>query len=225
MDINEFESIIAEEDVLLLDTRAKDDFANAHIPGSIFIGLDGSFAPWVGALIPDMNQKIAFIAPEGKEKETITRLARVGYDNTIGYLEGGIKSWQEAGKDIATVESITPQELSKRLESGENRVLLDVRKPTEFLSHHPENSMNIPLDYFNLNMDKLDSDQGYFLMCRSGYRSLIAASILKARGIHDLVDVKDGFNGIKETSIPLTKYTCPTEIPQEKLEMALKEFI
>ncbi len=222
LNVDSFKLIAEDDDVLILDTRNKESFAEKHIPGSIYIGLDGSFAPWVGAMIPDMNQKILFIAPEGREEEVVTRLARVGYDNSLGYLKGGVDAWEDAGEEIDTVESIFPKEYEKRI--NEEKIVVDVRKPTEFLSQHQENATNIPLDYINSNMNKLDKRKGYFLYCRSGYRSMIAASILKARGFHNLVNIDEGFEGIvNDTDIKVTAYTCPTEIPQEKLETALAE--
>ena len=219
---SEFESIANTEEALILDVRHQDDFAQAHIPGSIFIGLHGGFAPWVGALIPDIKQNILIIAPKGKEEETITRLARVGYDNTLGYLEGGMDAWIKATKETDQVESISPAEFSKRLTTESNRSVLDVRKPTEFLAHHMVNATNLPLDYINKNMSKINRSAPYFIHCAGGYRSMIATSILKARGFHNVVDVKKGFKGIEETgTIPLTNYQCPSTISQEMIDEAV----
>ena len=185
--------------------------SQAHIPGAIFIGLHGGFAPWVGALIPDIQQNILIIAPKGKAEETITRLARVGYDNTLGYLEGGMDSWEKAGKATDSINSISPTDFSNRLSAAEDRTVLDVRKPTEFLAHHLVGATNLPLDYLNKNMDKIERTAPYFVHCAGGYRSIIAISILKARGFHDVVDVQQGFKGIEESgSIPLTNYRCPS---------------
>ncbi|MCB0689514.1 MAG: MBL fold metallo-hydrolase [Saprospiraceae bacterium] len=221
--LDEFTAYIEDDTILLMDTRSKTEFVNGHIPGSIYIGLDGSFAPWVGALIPDLQQKIVFIADEGMEEEVVIRLARVGFDNTLGYLEGGFKTWKDAGRDVATINSISPEEFAKNYGQWTHNQILDVRKPTEFLSHHVLNSTNLPLDYLNNNMDKLDKDQKYVLFCNSGYRSVIAASILMARGFRGLTDVREGFQGISETSAPVSAYTCPTEISQEVLDSALAE--
>ncbi|MCB0667826.1 MAG: rhodanese-like domain-containing protein, partial [Saprospiraceae bacterium] len=221
LSLADFTTLIEDESVLLLDTRNKTEFVEGHVPGSIFIGLDGTFAPWVGALIPDLQQKIVFIAQPGTEEEVVTRLARVGFDNTLGYLKGGFSTWKEAGNDVATINSISPAEFAEQYGNWTNDQILDVRKPTEFLSHHVLNSTNLPLDYINSNMNKLNREEPYLLFCNSGYRSVIAASILMARGFRGLTDVREGFQGISQTSIPLSNYTCPTEIPQEKLDSAL----
>ena len=222
----QFEEIQNREEALILDVRHQDDFAKGHIPGAIFIGLHGSFAPWVGALITDIKQAIVLVIPEGKEEETVTRLARVGYDNTLGYLKGGMAAWIKAGNPTDEIESISPAEFSKRLSTGTNRTVLDVRKPTEFLAHHMMNATNLPLDYLNTNMDKVSRTAPYFIHCAGGFRSMIASSILKARGFHNLVDVKKGFKGIEETgSIPLTNYQCPTTISQEVIDKALEAVV
>ena len=218
----QFETIANTEEALILDVRHQNDFAKAHIPGSIFIGINGSFAPWVGALIPDIQQTILLIAPAGKEEETVIRLARVGYDNTLGYLEGGIAAWQKVGKEIDTVESISPSSFAKQMKTEPNRTVLDVRKPTEFLAHHLVNATNMPLDYLNKNMDRIDRKAAYFIHCAGGYRSMIATSILKARGFHNLIDVQQGFKGIEANgTIPLSNYQCPTTISQEVIDAAV----
>jgi len=217
-----FEEVANTEEALILDVRHQDDFAKGHIPGSIFIGLHGSFAPWVGALIPDIQQNILLVTPEGKEEETVTRLARVGYDNTLGYLAGGIQAWQQAGKEIDTVTSVTPAVFAEMTNADNDRTVMDVRKPTEFLAHHLVGATNLPLDYINKNMDKIDRKAPYFVHCAGGYRSMIASSILKARGFHDLIDVKQGFKGIEENGmIPLTNYQCPSTISQEVIDSAI----
>lgn len=218
-----FEEVANLEEALILDVRHQDDFAKGHIPGAIFIGIHGSFAPWVGALIPDIKQAILLITPEGKEEETVTRLARVGYDGTLGYLEGGMAAWIKAGKEIDTVNSVTPATFSQLLKSDTERTILDVRKPTEFLAHHLIGATNIPLDYINKNMDKIDRTAPYFVHCAGGFRSMIATSILKARGVHDLIDVQQGFKGIEENgTIPLTNFQCPTTITQAVIDAAVE---
>ncbi len=220
----DFAAIANTADALILDVRHKSEFVKKHIPGSIFIGLDGTFAPWVGALILDIQQNILLVAPEGKEEEAVTRLARVGYDNTLGYLKGGVSAWENAGKETDNVESISPAGFAKAIKEGTNRVVLDVRKPTEYLAHHVDNATNIPLDYLNKNMDKLNRTNPYFLYCGSGFRSVIAASILKARGFHDLIDVQEGFKGIESNgTISLSNYQCPTTISQQVIDLALAE--
>ncbi|MCB0481760.1 MAG: MBL fold metallo-hydrolase [Flavobacteriales bacterium] len=208
---DEFERIANEHHALILDTRSKEDYAKEHIPGSIFIGLDGGFAPWVGALIVDIHQPILFIAPGGQEEEVITRLSRVGYDATLGYLKGGIEAWKQAGKEIDEVVGISATDLALKMKSNELSVV-DVRKQGEYDSEHVHNAANIPLDYINSNMDKLDKNSTLFLHCKSGYRSLIFASIMKSRGMHDVVNVEGGFEALKETDIPKSAYVCPSEL-------------
>lgn len=225
LSVEDFENIVESEEALMLDTRQANDFAKAHIPNSIFIGIDGSFAPWVGALITDIKQPIVIIADEEKATEVITRLARVGYDNTLGYLSGGIAAWKAAGKEVDGIDSIAPQELETRIKDGKVAQLLDVRKPTEFLAHHVKNATNFPLDYVNSNMNRLDKDQKYYIHCAGGYRSMITASILQARGYRNIVNVEQGFKGIAETSIPLTDYVCPTEMSQEIVDEAVKAVV
>lgn len=220
-----FEEIAENMGALVLDTRNKSDFAAAHIPNSIFIGLDGSFAPWVGALIPDLNQPILLITTEGREEETVTRLARVGYDNTLGYLEGGIETWVRAGKEVDQVNGMPAEKVAEMFGKGEVDVLFDVRKPSEFLSQHVDGAENLPLDFINQNMHRIGKDQTIFLHCKSGYRSMIAASILKARGVANIVDVEGGWDALLKTSIPTTDYVCPTELPQEVIDRQVEEVV
>ena len=202
LDVETFEGMANHEGALVLDTRKPAAFAKAHIPNSIFIGVDGSFAPWVGALITDLNQPIIFLADKGREEEVVTRLSRVGYDNTLGFLDGGIDAWTEAGKEIDTVKSISAEEFAEEFAKG-NLEVLDVRKPTEFAGSHINGAINLPLDYINEEMDQVDDNKHYFIHCAGGYRSMIFSSILKSRGYHDLVDVAGGFGAISKTGIPL----------------------
>jgi len=192
-----FEAAVEETGALVLDTRNAQDFAKGFIPGSINIGIDGSFAPWVGALIPDIKQPIVVVAEDGREEEVITRLARVGYDNSLGYLQGGMQSWKEAGKEIDMIESITAEELAERMKKDPSMHLLDARKKTEFDAEHVIGAENLPLDFINENFQQVNSDTNYHVYCAGGYRSMIFISILKARGYHKLVDVKGGFKEIK----------------------------
>ncbi|MGB3464054.1 MAG: rhodanese-like domain-containing protein, partial [Cyclobacteriaceae bacterium] len=166
-----------------------------------FIGLDGSFAPWVGALIPELSQPIIFIAPEGRSEEVVTRLSRVGYDNTLGYLEGGLAAWEEAGKEVDTIDTLSAEALAEQHSEKEPNIL-DVRKESEFNSGHIEGATNFPLDYINENMEEVDNGTDYKVHCAGGYRSVIAISILKSRGIHNVVDIAGGYKSIKETDIP-----------------------
>jgi len=208
-----FEAIANNEGALVLDVRTEKEFVEGHIPNSIFIGLNGGFAPWVGALITDLKQPILLVAPKGREEETVTRLSRVGYDNTLGYLEGGIDAWKEAGKDIETVTSIPVNEFSKRFKE-QNIKVLDVRKDGEYKSEHlqGDNVQHFALDYINDNMNTIDKNETYFLHCAGGYRSVIAASILKARGFNNLIDIAGGFGAIKKTDLPTTDFVCPTTL-------------
>ena len=216
-----FEEIVENHNALILDTRSPAEFAEQHIPNSIFIGIDGSFAPWVGALITDIQQTLVVIAPEGREEEVITRLARVGYDNTLGYLEGGIKAWEAAGKETDSIHSISATELSAKLKKGLHAEILDVRKPTEFLSQHIEGAKNFPLDYINQNMNRLDRKATYVLHCLGGYRSMISASILRARGFQHLIDIQKGWRAIEQSDIPKTNYLCPSNLSQEDIDQAV----
>lgn len=202
LDVDTFEAMADHEGALVLDTRKPQDFAHGHIPNSIFIGVDGTFAPWVGALIPDLQQPIIFIADPGREEEVVTRLSRVGYDNTLGFLAGGIETWKASGKEIARVESIPATEFAKRFEGAIS--VIDVRKPTEYELGHVQDALNLPLDYINDSMDQIEEKQ-YHIHCAGGYRSMIFASILKSRGFHDLVDVAGGYKAITATDIPLTQ--------------------
>lgn len=211
LDVDTFEAMANHEGALVLDVRSSTAFAEAHVPNSIFIGIDGSFAPWVGALIPDLQQPIVFIADEGREEEVVTRLSRVGYDKTLGYLAGGIEAWKQAGKETESVVSIPATQFANEFEKG-NLNVVDVRKPTEYLSEHIEGATNVALDYISENMDQLDKDKMYHIHCAGGYRSMIAASILKSRGYHNLIDIQGGFKAIAETSIPKTEYVCPTTL-------------
>lgn len=210
---DDFESIANHENALVLDVRTEQEFAKGHIPNSIFIGLNGSFAPWVGALITDLKQPILLVTPIGKEAETVTRLSRVGYDNTLGYLKGGFESWVASGKDIETLESISAKDFSQRFKEKDLNVL-DVRKEGEYISSHlkGDHVQHFALDYINDNMNAISKDKTYYVHCAGGYRSAIAASILKARGFNNLIDISGGIEALKKTDVPLTDYICPTSI-------------
>jgi len=220
-----FEAIVEKQDAIVLDTRNEQIFKDGFIPNSIFIGLDGDFAPWVGALITDLQQPIVLVAEEGREEEAVTRLARVGYDNTLGYLKGGMDAWKAAGKDVDAIKSITAEELSERFAGGEVKNVLDVRKPTEFLAQHVVDARNFPLNYINTNMNKLDREGNYYLYCLGGYRSMITASILRSRGFENIIDIKGGWRDIEESDTPKTEYTCPTTIPQKVIDEAVNAVV
>ena len=206
-----FESLANETGAIIIDVRHQNDFVNGHVPQSIFIGLDGGFAPWVGALIGDVNQPLLIIAPSGREEETITRLSRVGFDQTLGYLKGGFEAWKKAGKEYDIISRIDAVELEGLIKEKKVAVY-DVRKESEFISERIPTAHNTPLDFLNDHLNQFPEKETFYVHCAGGYRSMIAASILKKRGIHNLVDVQGGFKAIKETNIPLTNYICPTTI-------------
>jgi len=216
LDPAEFEAMANDTGALILDVRPKEEFVQGFIPNAIFIGLDGQFAPWVGALIPDLKQEILLVTPEGKEEETVMRLARVGYDHAIGYLKGGFPAWQKAGMEVDRIESIDLDTFAARFKQGLDREVLDVRKPGEYTGEHLEDSRNVPLDYINLQMEEIAKDQPYYLHCRSGYRSTVAASILKARGFHNLINVLAGFDDFAKAGLPVTDFVCPTKMAKIK---------
>lgn len=207
-----FEAAANETGAVILDVRKAADFAKGHIPRSIFIGIDGSFAPWVGALIADTAQPILLVAPEGREEETVTRLSRVGFDQTLGYLKGGFEAWKASGKEIDTVTSVEASNLEKTVQSDATTPVFDVRKPGEFESEHLEVAQSTPLDFLNKHLTEFPSDKVFYVHCAGGYRSMIAASILKSRGIHNLIDVKGGYKAIKETELKRTNYVCPSTL-------------
>jgi hydroxyacylglutathione hydrolase len=206
-----FEAAANETGALMLDTRDPQSFAKGFIPNSINIGIDGNFAPWVGALITDIQQPILIIADKGREEEVVTRLARVGYDNSLGYIEGGVEGWLAAGKELDSIVSITAAELAEKLNSNPAVNILDVRKTSEYYSEHIPTAENMPLDYINEQLSELDKNKEYYVHCAGGYRSMIFASILRARGYDKLVDIKGGFKAIKESEqLDTTPYLCPT---------------
>ena len=205
----EFETIANQSEALILDVRNENDFVKDHIPGSIFIGLHGQFAPWVGALIRDTKQPILLITTKGLEVETITRLSRVGFDQTLGYLEGGIEAWKTAGFETDAIESVTPEVFASKYE---NAIVVDARKPSEYKAEHVENAINIPLDYVNEQLAEVPKDEKFFLHCAGGYRSVIMASILKSRGYHNMINVEKGISGISTTNVPMTAFVCPSTL-------------
>ena len=207
-----FESVANETDALILDVRNKEEFVKGFIPNSIFIGLDGSFAPWVGALILDINQPILIVAPTDRNEETVKRIARVGYDNSIGYLEGGFEAWKKAGKDIDSIETIDANKFESIYSKNDNIQVLDVRKPSEWEAEHVEGSQNFALDFINMHMSEINKDTLYYMHRRSGYRSTVAASILKARGFENLVNVQAKFDDIAASEIPTTAFVCPSTL-------------
>ncbi|UZD22504.1 MBL fold metallo-hydrolase [Algoriphagus halophytocola] len=209
----QFEAAANETGALILDTRAPQVFAKGFVPNSVNIGIDGSFAVWVGAMIPDLKQEILVVAEEGREEEVITRLARVGYDFALGYLEGGVEAWEKAGFELDSIESITAEELADRKQENPELNILDVRKNSEFLSEHVLDAENAPLDYINDSMLKVDKAKTYYVHCAGGYRSMVFNSILRARGYDRLIDVDGGFKAIKESGkFKVSDYVCPTTL-------------
>ena len=207
----EFELVANETRALVLDTRPSAIFAKGFIPNSINIGLDGNFAMWVGEMISDIQQEILLVTEIGKEDEALIRLSRVGYDRTIGYLNGSFEAWEKAGKQMDTINRISATELEKQL-APQKTVVIDVRKQSEFDSEHLVGAINIPMNEINNRLSEFPKDKPFVLHCAGGYRSIIAASILKQRGWDNFVDVSDGFAGIKNTQLPKTNYVCPTTL-------------
>lgn len=206
LNLAEFEALMHDR-TIVLDTRSKEDFVQSHIPKSLFIGIDGSFATWVGSLITDLKQPILLIADEGREEEVVMRLARVGYDNSLGYLNGGFSTWMNAGNPVNKLTSISAADFSERYNKGHISVI-DVRKPGEFESENVQGARNYPLDYINDNLSALDKETTHFIHCRSGYRSVVAISILNQVGYSNLVDVAGGMLAIANTNVPVNETTC-----------------
>jgi len=208
-----FDAAANETDALVLDTRDAQVFSQGFIPNSINIGIDGNFAPWVGALIPDIKQQILLITEPGREEEVVTRLARVGYDYCIGYLDGGFDAWKNAGMEVDKIGRVTADQLSDILKKQPDAPLFDIRKKSEYLSEHIQEAQNAPLDYINESMASIPKDKTVYIHCAGGYRSMIFASILRARGFDNIVDVIGGFKAIKETEkFKVTDYVCPTTL-------------
>jgi hydroxyacylglutathione hydrolase len=210
LSVEGFEIHANETDALILDVRHQSEFIKGFIPQSIFVGLGGTFAPWVGALIKDIKQPILLVTPEGEEKGTIIRLSRVGFDNVLGYLEGSFDSWKKAGKEVDTITSVSADVLSKKI--NENAIVFDVRKPGEYESEHLKIAENTPLDFLNNHISEFPKKGDFYVHCAGGYRSVIAASILKARGFHNLIDVDGGYDAIKNTTIERTAAVCPSTL-------------
>lgn len=208
---SEFESIADESSALILDTRPAALFSQGFIPQSINIGLNGDFAPWVGAMIVDVNQPILLVTEPGKEEESVTRLSRVGFDNVLGYLKGGFEAWVREGKETDRINRITAQEFAKLYKKGETKVI-DVRKETEYAASHVEDAYNWPLAYLNTWIKDINPSEHFFLHCAGGYRSSIAASILQARGYRNFTEIGCGFSKIQETNVPCTDYICQSKI-------------
>ena len=210
LSVKEFEFMANDTNAVILDVRHQTEFIKGFIPQSIFIGIDGGFAPWVGALIKDTKQPILLVAPEGREEDTITRLSRVGFDNVLGYLEGSFASWQNANKEIDTLRSVSADVLGDKIK--ENAIVFDVRKPGEFESEHIENVPSTPLSFLNDHITEFPKKEDFYVYCGGGYRSVIASSILKARGFHNVIDVAGGYAAIRNTTIKRTATVCPSTL-------------
>jgi glyoxylase-like metal-dependent hydrolase (beta-lactamase superfamily II)/rhodanese-related sulfurtransferase len=210
LSVKEFELIANDTGAVILDVRNEKNFIKGFIPQSIFIGIDGGFAPWVGALIKDINQPILLVTPEGREEDTITRLSRVGFDNVLGYLEGSFNSWLKENKEIDTLISVSADILEDKIK--ENAPVFDVRKPGEFTSEHIVVAKSTPLDFLNDHITEFPKNEDFYVHCGGGYRSVIAASILKARGIHNVIDVTGGYAAIRNTNIDRTAAVCPSTL-------------
>nr|HMQ59917.1 rhodanese-like domain-containing protein [Flavilitoribacter sp.] len=205
LNVREFKTAWEAEDALVIDTRPQEKFAKGFIPGSVFIGVDGSFAMWVGALIQDLKTPILFVAEPGREDEVVTRLSRVGYDNPIGYLEGGFEAWTAAGGDVDTINEVDATQLAQHFD-GKNLSMMDVRKASEYNAEHLVGAFNFPLDFINRNMSAIDRNKTYYIYCASGYRSVVAASILKTRGFEQVVNVRGGYKALIETPLKRTEF-------------------
>ena len=216
LSVKDFELLANETEAIILDVRHQTEFIKGFIPQSIFIGIDGGFAPWVGALIKDISQPILLVTSAGKEADTITRLSRVGFDNVLGYLEGSFDAWKEAGKEIDTLISVTANVLETKIKEADNKLssclVFDVRKPGEYASEHLKIAANTPLDFLNDHLSEFPKDEDFYIHCGGGYRSVIAASILKARGFHNLIDVAGGYAAIKKTTSERTEAVCPSTL-------------
>ena len=206
-----FEELAESAHALILDTRTNTDFALEFIPQSINIGLDGDFAPWVGALIVDVKQPILLVTDPGREEEAITRLSRVGFDRVLGYLEGGLDSWKKSGKETDRVNRISAEQFAAEVKMGKDKVI-DIRKESEYASEHIEDAYSRPLAYINDWVKDIDPQEHFYLHCAGGYRSMIAASILQARGYRNFTEIEGGFNAIAKTGIPKTDFVCQSKL-------------
>ena len=207
--VEDFENVAEDSGALVLDTRTAAEFHKGFVPNSINIGLKGDFAPWVGAMIVDVKQPILLITDAGTEEEAITRLARVGFDNVIGFLDGGFENWKNSGKEIDEINRISPEEFAEKF--NENSKIIDVRKPTEYEAEHVNEAFSRPLDLISDWAGNSDDSEHVFLHCAGGYRSMIAASILNSRGIRNFTEIGGGFNKIKETSVPKSNFVCQSK--------------
>ena len=208
LDADEFENLVKAMDAIVIDTRTPADYATGHIPGSIFIGIDDNFATWVGTLITDLKHPIVFVSDEGREEEVVTRLSRVGYDNTMGYLKGGFATWKDSGKEVDSVEEINAEDFVKNKEVNDH--VLDVRRESEYNTEHMVGTTNLPLDFINQNMGMINDTDQYYAHCQGGYRSMVFISIMKSRGYHNITNITGGFNALKENGANVSDFVEPT---------------
>ncbi|MEO8413119.1 MAG: MBL fold metallo-hydrolase [Ginsengibacter sp.] len=208
---DEFEATAENTEALILDTRNAEDFYKGFIPNSVNISLDGDFAPWVGALIVDVQQPLLLVTAEGKEEEAVTRLSRVGFDNILGHLQGGFATWLAAGKEADVVDRITAEQFANEVDISKDKVV-DVRKETEYAAEHVEAAYNKPLGYINEWIKDIDPREHFYIHCASGYRSMVAASILQARGYRNFTEIGGGYKAISDTTLPKTNYVCQTKV-------------
>ncbi len=208
---NEFEEVAENAEALILDTRNAAEFYKKHIPQSINIGIGGDFAPWVGTLIADVNQPILIVTDLGKEEETITRLSRVGFDNVLGHLQGGFEAWEKAGKEIDSVKRISAEQFAKEVKIGTDKVI-DIRKEGEYSAEHLDEAYSKPLAYINNWINEIDPKEHFYIHCAGGYRSMIAASILQARGYRNFTEIEGGFSAIAKTELPRTDFVCQSKV-------------
>jgi rhodanese-related sulfurtransferase len=211
LSVEDFEAVAENSGALILDTRDASDFSKGFIPQSINIGIDGDFAPWVGSLIVDVNQPILLVTDKGREEESITRLSRVGFDNVLGHLKGGFETW--VGKEKDTVDRITPEQFAQDVKIGESKVV-DIRKESEYEAEHVDEAFSKPLAYINNWIKEVDPKEHFYVHCAGGYRSMIAASILQARGYRNFTEVEGGFDAIAKTNLPKTDFVCQSKVYQ-----------
>jgi glyoxylase-like metal-dependent hydrolase (beta-lactamase superfamily II)/rhodanese-related sulfurtransferase len=214
LSVAEFEAAAETMDAVMLDTRGAGDFSKGFVPRSINIGIDGQFAPWVGSVIGDVKTPLLLITDEGREMETVTRLTRVGFDNLLGHLSGGFASWKSSGKEVDTVNRITADQFAAEVKVGESKVV-DVRKESEYRAEHVDEAYNKPLDFVNDWFSEVADGEDFYMHCAGGYRSMIAASILKARGIHNFKEVEGGFGAIAKTTVPKTDFVCQSKLQKQ----------
>ena len=207
----EFEAVAEETGALILDTRDNGNFAKGYVPQSINIGINGDFAPWVGALIADVKQPIILVTEPGLEEETVTRLTRVGFDNLIGHLEGGFEAWKKAGFEIDTVNRITAEQFAEEVKIGESKII-DVRKESEYEAEHVDEAYSRPLAYINDWVKDINPEEHFYMHCAGGYRSMMAASILQARGYRNFTEIEGGFGSIAKTTVPKTDFVCQSKV-------------